>query len=177
METKVLDHVLQPDAYTCQSAAICRVIGSTKVATVREALENMGVPGDPVVMGRYLKPRVREYKYNPAASLNDAIEALNQGYQLITHGWFTGSGHVIGLSGWDAKTQKFRAEDPWYEFDFPNWAYDYQSEGDDKPYSALGIYAACVAGHSPGDAYAIYRRGPSAIDWNLGAMWLHMIKN
>lgn len=175
MDSKVLDIVYQPDALTCQAAAICRVIGSYKVAAVRAALEDLGVPGDPAVMGQYLKPRVKEYRYLSNASLNDAIKALRDGYQLITHGWFTGSGHVIGLSGWNAERETFVAEDPWFEFDFPGWRYLYDRCGNDAPYSALGIYAACVAGQSVSDAKAVYYFGE--VDYSYQAMWLHMVKN
>lgn len=175
MRTKVLDDVQQPDALTCQSAAICRVIGSTKVGAVRSALSQMGEPGDPAVMGKYMRPRVREYKYNGDASLNDAIAALRDGCQLITHGWFTGSGHVIGISGWDEKSRTFTVEDPWFEFDFVNWRYNYNGIGNDAPYSARGIYAACVVGQSPSDAYQIYLS--KSVDYAARGMWLHMIKN
>lgn len=175
MSSKVLDIVYQPDELTCQAAAIARVIGSYKVDAVRQGLLNLGVAGDPAVMGRYMRPRVQEYKYNGNASLNDAIDALKDGYQLITHGWFTRSGHVIGISGWDEATKTFNAEDPWFEFDFPGWRYLYDRDGNDAPYSALGIYAACVAGQGVGDAIDVYRR--RKVDYSHPGMWLHMIRN
>lgn len=174
MPSKVLDIVYQPDSSTCQSAAISRVTGED-VMEIREALLNMGEPGDPSVMGQYLEPRVKEYKLNLNASLNDAIEALKNGYQLIIHGWFTGSGHVIGLSGYDSNTKCFNAEDPWYEFMFSKWQYCYNSDGNNAQYSELGIYAACVLGQSVDDAIRIY--GEGKVNLELKGMWMHIIKN
>jgi hypothetical protein len=183
MATKVLDYVPQYDAMTCQSAAIARVVGSTDVRAVRNDLLCMGVPGDPAVMGEYLTANVKEYRYHGQASLDDAIEALREGYQLITHGDFTDSGHVIGLSAWNATTKKFNAKDPWFEFHFTNWSYyPYEIDGDDQQYSARGIWAACVAnpvGAGAMNAYQLYLDNPTltAAQYRQPGMWLHMIKN
>lgn len=174
--TKVLDYVPQPDALTCQAAAIARVVGTLDVNGIRRDLTRYGrSAGDPANMGDYMKPRVKEYKYNGNASLNDAIAALKDGYHLITHGWFTGSGHVIGLSAWDEKSKTFNAEDPWFEFCFPRWQYLYDVDGDDIPYSALGIYAACVVGQSVNDAIYVYNN--LKVNFDDKGMWLHMVKN
>jgi hypothetical protein len=180
MASKVLDYVPQYDAVTCQSAAIARVIGSTNVRKIRNDLLSLGSPGDPTVMGAYLRDRVTEYKYNGNASLNDAIAAIKAGYQLITHGYFTESGHVIGLSGWDAEEEVFNAEDPWFEFHFAEWSYEpWEISGDDQSYSARGIWAACVVGQGPGDAADFYgegdRLGPK--EYAERGLWLHMVKN
>jgi hypothetical protein len=170
---KVLGYVMQPDSQTCQSAAIARVLGTTDVMKVRAALTSMGAAGDPVVMGAYLKPLIKEYRYSGNASLDEAIAALKAGYQLITHGWFTGSGHVIGLSGYDGKN--FNAEDPWAAFSFPSWSYDFNKSGDNQQYSALGIYASCVVGQSVSDSYRIYQGGK--INLAAKGMYLHMCRN
>lgn len=180
MDSKILDYVPQYDALTCQSAAIARVIGSTNVAQIRRDLLRLGVPGDPAVMGLYMQPRVKEYRYHGQASLNDAIEALKNGYQLITHGWFTTSGHVIGISAWDEKRRCFIAEDPWFEFHFPGWTYEpWEIYGDDMPYSDRGIWASCVVGASAYDAHRQYLANPvlTAERYSDRGMWLHAIKN
>ena len=179
-QTKILDYVPQPDALTCQSAAISRVIGSQAVRQVRADLLKIGPPGAPWTMGEYLRPRVKDYQYDGNASLDSAIEALKNGYHLITHGWFTSSGHVIGISGWDHDSQRFTAEDPWFEFDFPGWTYyPWTYCGDDIPYSARGIWAACVAGQSVWHSHRIYLDTPrlSAAQFAQRGMWLHMVKN
>jgi hypothetical protein len=174
MSTKILEYVSQPNNYTCQSAAIARVLGTDDVMSIRDDLETIGEPGDPAVMGIYLKSRVTEYKYNGDASLDDMIAAIKAGYQLIVHGWFTKSGHVIGFSSWDGKY--FNSEDPWAEFDFGSWSYpDTEATGDDKPYSALGVYAACIAGQSCYDAADVYQAGK--VDYKAKGCWLHMIRN
>lgn len=178
--SRVLDYVPQYDAASCQAAAIARVTGSTNVRQVRNDLLRLGVPGDPAVMGEYLTDRVKEYRYHGQASLNDAIEALSDGYQLITHGWFTGSGHVIGLSGWNPETRKFNAEDPWFEFHFYEWSYSpYVVDGDDMPYSDRGIWAACVVGQSVDDSYWHYQQTQVLLPKHYSdrGMWLHVIKN
>lgn len=187
--SRVLDFVEQPDVNTCQSAAIARVCGTDDVMSVRRALLGISsrrgsMSGDPYVMGEYLRENVEEYQFLPDASLLDAREALTDGYQLITHGWFTGSGHVIGLSPFEdgepfkahpeTGSYAFNAEDPWYEFNFPSWSYTRRS-GDDVRYSAYGIYAACVASANCSHAAAIYRRGE--LNSQTKNMWLHLIKN
>lgn len=174
-----MDHVEQPDALTCQSAAIARVIGTTDVMSIRAELTQGGkVAGDPWNMGRFMEKHCKEYRFLAAASLNDARNALEDGYHLITHGYFTHSGHVIGLSGVEPDPRtlsyRFNAEDPWYEFDFPSWTYT-QLTGDDVKYSSYGIYAACVASHNVASARQIYRRGE--LNSAMENMWLHIIKN
>ena len=172
--SKVLGFVEQPDGSTCQSAAIARVIGSTDVMAVRRSLLQMGEPGSPAVMGEYLKPRVQEYKFNGSASLQDAIDGLNQGYELICHTYLT-SGHVIGLSGFNAGTKIFNGEDPWCLFNTDRWAYDYNKSGDNAPYSDRLIYAVAIAGQSNWDAMELYRAGK--VSYSDRGMWLHLIKN
>ncbi|NJM58543.1 MAG: hypothetical protein HC857_15550 [Synechococcales cyanobacterium RU_4_20] len=179
MSSKVLDFVEQPDAYTCQSAAIARVLGTTDVMSIRHLLTEGGRDaGDPWNMGQYLGKYCQEYRFSLTASLNDARKALEAGFQLITHGFFTGSGHVIGLSRVSADPKalsyRFNAEDPWYEFDFLSWSYT-RNSGDDVSYSSYGIYAACVASSSVSHAAEIYRRGE--LNSAMGNMWLHIIKN
>lgn len=187
--SRIRDYVEQPDENTCQAAAIARVIGSTNVMEVRQALVDISgrrgsMSGDPAVMGDYLRSRVQEYQFIPDASLELAKESLTQGYHLITHGWFTRSGHVIGISPFEGGepykphpatgSYAFNAEDPWYEFDFPIWSYTRRS-GDDARYSAYGLYAACVASSGFGHAQQLYRRGE--LNSTLKNMWLHLIKN
>ncbi len=57
-------------------------------------LRSMGEPGDPIVMNNYIQPRVPYYKFLSTGSLIDAKEALDDGFTVITHGWFTNSGYV-----------------------------------------------------------------------------------
>lgn len=187
--SKILDFVEQPDASTCQAAAIARVVGSTAVMDVRRGLLDISgrrgsMAGDPAVMGEYMRSRVQEYEFFPDASLEQAKEALTQGYHLITHGWFTRPGHVIGISPFEdgepykphptLNTYAFNAEDPWYRFHFPSWSYTRLS-GNNVPYSAFGMYASCVASSSASHAHQIYRRGElNSLTKN---MWLHLIKN
>lgn len=71
MSTKVLDYVAQPNAYTCQSACIAKVLGTTDVEGIRAALEAIGTPGSPATMGEYLKSRVQFYKFLTSGSLED----------------------------------------------------------------------------------------------------------
>jgi hypothetical protein len=187
--SRILDFVEQPDANTCQAAAIARVVGTTDVMAVRRELLGISsrrgtMSGDPYVMGEYLKANVQEYQFIVDASLNQAKEALEQGYNLITHGWFTQPGHVIGLSPYEdgepykahpsLNTYAFNAEDPWYRFHFPSWSYTRLS-GNNIPYSAYGVYAACVASANASHAASIYRRGE--LNSSLKNMWLHLIKN
>jgi hypothetical protein len=191
--SKILDFVEQPDVNTCQSAAIARILGTTDVYQIRKELSGISykrgtAAGDPWAMAEFLEPRIQEYKFLDRGSINDAKAALDEGFEIITHGWFTQSGHVIGLSGWghmangewvlgkpdDRGWVYFKAEDPWYEFEFARWRYS-NRPGDDVPYSAYGIYAACIASWSYSGAIDIYGRGE--LDSSLGRGWLHLCKN
>jgi hypothetical protein len=124
-------------------------------------------------MGGYLKSKVKEYKFLINGSLDDMRDGLESGYKIITHGWFTSYGHVISIV--DFKGDNFICDDPWAEFNFPTFSYDFSKTGDDVKYSALGIYATCVAGKGYGDSRNINRRGKLSNTEN-GA-WVHLIKN
>lgn len=177
--SKILDYVAQPNAYTCQSACIAKMLGTSEVQEVRAALEAIGQPGCPTTMGQYLKPRVQSYKFLVSGSLEDAKNALDEGYVIITHGWFTGSGHVIALVGYepDPETLSYRfiVDDPWMEFNFADAQYIPNSSGNDVRHSSYGIYAYCVASSSHGHAEQIYTQG-KLLSSEKGA-WLHIIKN
>lgn len=177
--SKILDYVAQPNAYTCQSACIAKVLGTTDVEGIRAALEAIGAPGSPETMGEYLKSRVRSYKFLMSGSLEDAKEALDDGCVIITHGWFTGSGHVIALVGYepDPRTLSYRfiIDDPWMEFSFPDALFIPNSSGDNVRYSSYGIYAYCVTSSSYEHAVQTYAQG-KLLSSEKGA-WLHLIKN
>jgi hypothetical protein len=156
---------------------------ASDVLRIRKELDNMAEPGEeagsPYLMGRYLKSRVKAYKYNDQASLNDAKRDLDNGYKLIIHTYLT-TGHVINLMGYKPNpangSYSFIVDDPWSEFDFPSWSYPYErTSGDNVQYSAYGIYAAAVVGESKDDAFKIYKHGE--LDSNRKGMWMHSIKN
>lgn len=178
--TKITEYVEQPDAWTCQSACVAQMLGldTDNVPQIRYALEQIGEPGDPYVMGQYLRPRVEFYDFKPNASLDDLVTALQRGFKCITHGWFTSSGHVISVVGYRAdKTTlgtTFVVDDPWYEFDFSSGTYTRKS-GDNVLYSAVGMYSYCVASQSYEHARELYAaRSLSMLNRN---MWLHTIGN
>jgi hypothetical protein len=179
MSTKILEYVEQPDGYTCQSAAIAKVIGSTDVGKIRGELLQRGVPGDPAVMGAYLKGKVKSYQFIVDGSLNEAKDFLKQGCVIITHGWFSQAGHVITLVEFEASPNnlgyRFVVDDPWAEFNFGSNSFDHSKTGNNVRYSSYGIYAYCVAGQSNEDARLIYKQGKLlSSDRN---MWMHVIKN
>jgi hypothetical protein len=174
-------NISQPDAVTCQSACIAMALNqpSSAVPSIRSALLARGTPGDPNVMGRYLRERIGDrYILSLDASISDCLRWIADGELLITHGWFTRSGHVICLDGAAMHPSelsiRFDVKDPWGEFDFPKWRYISGTTFYDGFYSARGIYAACVAGLSSQDAYARYLRGE--LDTKRGGMWVHRIK-
>lgn len=178
---KPLDHVEQPDARTCQSAAIARIIGTQDVLSIRKELDRLAIArgseaGDPHVMGDLLRAKFgSRYDFSANASINQLRFALDRGCHAITHGWFTPVGHIIGISGYSEKNGKlvFRAEDPWFEFDFPSGKFTNRT-GDDAQYSAHGIYAYCVSSWSYEGAREIYVRGELLS--SKGGMWLHMVQ-
>ncbi len=159
---------------TCQATCVHAVLGGEpSIVQVREGLVSMGQAGDPAVMAEYLhKYFASRYQYEGAASISDMKSWIRLGEVLITHGWFTGSGHVIILDGCDDRG--FRAMDPFEEFDGPTWQYHGELQSYQGRYSDLLIYAACVAGNSKWDADAVYQIG--AIDLSHKAAWVHRIK-
>lgn len=191
---KVLDHVAQPCCNTCQSAAIARMEGINDVASVRNKLLDIAtrrgsMAGDPAVMAEYCEQRFDNYEYQSSASLNDMKEVWDSGGHIVTHGFFTGAGHVIGGSGygWVDGSGKWhlgephpetglfymKAEDPWDEFDFASGQYLGKGAlaGDDAPYSFHGIYAYCVVAWNPYQARDAYKSG--RLDSNEKGAWLH----
>jgi hypothetical protein len=169
---KGLDWIAQPDSRTCQSACVGMVLGDRNIFDIRSQLEDLGEPGDPAVMGRYLRSRVSKYEFCSHASIAEMIAWLQLGERLITHGYFTGYGHVITLSGFEG--QNFIADDPWGEFDAPSWTYTNNPHGNDLKYSFNLIYASCVASGSMQEAIASYRDHKMVL--NQCNAWVHRIK-
>jgi hypothetical protein len=150
-------------------------VGDQDVAGIRRKLAARGTAGDTAVMAAVIREYGRPYKYEANASLAQCYEWLKAGEFLITHGWFTGSGHVICLDGLKINDETGRryldVKDPWSEFNVQTWRYDLGGKFFDGFYSDLLIYATCVAGTSVGDAQSIYRAG--RVDVNRGGMWVH----
>lgn len=165
----------QPDALTCQSACIGMAVGEKDVMKIRRQLLAIGEAGSPAVMGQVAKSYTKNYSYSGNASLDEVYDWLRQGNFLITHGWFTPSGHVICFDGlkYDSFSGKFsiNVKDPWSEFNFPSWKYSGSSKFYDGFYSELGIYAACVKGTSATNSYAVYKAG--SVDRKMKKMWVH----
>jgi hypothetical protein len=167
----------QPNAVTCQATCIAMATGRTDILSIRGALEAIGNPGDPAVMGQLLETTFgRRYIFDDNASLSEIRQWLRDGEFLITHGWFTGSGHVICLDGVtidpDTIGYKISVKDPWSEFSASAWAYNNPAVTSfDGDYSSRCLYAAIVAGQSVGDAAAIYARGE--LDSTRKGAWVH----
>jgi hypothetical protein len=164
----------QPDAVTCQSACIAMAVGDKDIQRIRRNLVANGQAGDPSVMGRVIRTYGRPYKFEENASLSEVYRWLKGGEFLITHGWFTGSGHVICLDGLKARSlgrYDLNVKDPWSEFNASAWRYDLSGKFYDGFYSDRLIYATCVAGTSRDDAQRIYRA--NSLDTSRQGMWVH----
>jgi hypothetical protein len=164
----------QPDASTCQAACIGMGVGDSNVANIRRKLVARGDAGNPSVMASVIRDYGRPYILDMNASLTKVYEWLKAGEFLITHGWFTGSGHVICLDGLRKNpngSYSLDVKDPWSEFNAPAWRYDKNSKFYDGFYSDLCIYAACVAGTSVSSSRSVYQAGK--VDVNKGGMWVH----
>jgi hypothetical protein len=170
----------QPNAYTCQSACIAMATGQTDILGIRFQLESIGEPGDPAVMGQLLRKSFGDrYIFDDNASLSEIRQWLRDGEFMITHGWFTGSGHVICLDGItidpDTIGYKISVKDPWSEFSASAWAYNNPAiTSFDGDYSSRCLYAAIVAGQSVGEAAAIYARGE--LDSTRKGAWVHRMQ-
>ncbi|MEB3354199.1 MAG: lysozyme [Cyanobacteriota bacterium] len=170
----------QPDASTCQAACIGMAVGDKDVMGIRRRLlaegGKVGQPaGSPAVMAAVIRQYGQPYRYEGNACLAEVYDWLMAGEFLITHGWFTGSGHVICLDGLRLAgpgVHELDVKDPWSEFDAPAWRYSSQSRFYDGFYSERCIYAACVAGASNDDARRIYQ-GNAKVDHSQRGMWVH----
>lgn len=181
-ETKVkATNLSQPDGVTCQSTCVAMALNfpAEKIKTVRSELVARGPAGSPANMGNFIQSRIGDrYSFELAASINDCSRWLQAGDFLITHGWFTNSGHVICLDAVEVDQAtlgvRFSVKDPWGEFSFPDWQYVPGTTFYDGFYSSLGIYASCVAGQSPGHAYNLYRT--AQFDPARPGAWVHRIR-
>lgn len=187
----------QPDPYSCQAACLAMALNDRQIPRIRTALRARGTPGDPLVMAAYVKERGARYRYEPNASLRMLVDYLADGCLCVTHGWFTGSGHVIvvdgvqirggapgfgappalggsGMVAADLRPQdvSFAVLDPWDEFSGPLWRYMNTGKLFDGHYSARMIWAACVRGESVRGAAAAYTAG--ATNMLERNMWLHV---
>jgi hypothetical protein len=165
----------QPDASACQAACIGMAVGDRDVMGIRRRLLARGNAGNTTVMASVIREYGRPYVLDQDASLEKCYQWLKAGEFLITHGWFTSSGHVICLDGLKAASEPgryvFDVKDPWSEFNVQTWRYDLGSRFFDGFYSDLLIYATCVASASVAAAQATYRRG--RVDAHQGGMWVH----
>lgn len=165
----------QPDASTCQATCIGMAVGDRDVLGIRQKLLAIGSAGDPGVMGQVIRGYGKPYRYEGDACLNDVIRWLQAGEFLITHGWFTGSGHVICLDGLRSIAGgrfEFNVKDPWSKFNPGAWRYDNPGvKFWDGYYPEACIYAACVTGVSVSDAARVY--GGNRVDRTHGGMWVH----
>jgi hypothetical protein len=150
-------------------------VGDQDVMGIRRKLMAKGPAGNPDVMAAVIRDYGRPYILDKNASLAKCYEWLKAGEFLITHGWFTNSGHVICLDGLKATSEAgryvFDVKDPWSEFNVQTWRYDLGSKFFDGFYSDLLIYATCVVSTSAGTAQGVYRRGK--VDASKGEMWVH----
>ena len=166
----------QPDGSTCQSACIAMSIGDKNIYGIRTQLLKLGDAGHPSNMGQILRRyKGKKYIYDESASINDMVRYLKDGEFLITHGWFTDSGHVIALDGVKATGMghAFNVKDPWSEFDGLSWSYNNPGVNFfDGFYSDRLIYSSCVVGTSRWDAARCYAR---KVQPDLGRAWVHRI--
>jgi hypothetical protein len=173
-------YLAQPDSYTCQSTAIAMSLNKTgyDILKIRAELLQNGTAGDPYNMGRLLKKELGDrYKFEVAASLKDIRSYLDAGEFLIAAGYFSQSGHVICLDGYQVDNNnmsyKLDVRDPYGEFNAKSWSYSGTAQKYDGYYSSYLIYATCVKGQSYSDARRIYQRGE--LDSSLPGAWIHRV--
>ncbi|NEQ54273.1 MAG: lysozyme [Leptolyngbya sp. SIO3F4] len=172
-------NVSQPNESLCQSACIAMCVTDTDVWGIRTRLKKAGIPGDPNVMARIIREYPVDYELHLNACLDDCEQWLKDGDCLITHGWFTESGHVIVLDGIevDLKTMSYRfdVKDPFSEFFGSSWRYGESDEVFyDGFYSKEMIYASCVASRDVSEAKHIYAQ--KEFDGSRKGMWVHRFR-
>lgn len=151
--------------------------GSCNITCVAMALAYLGVKGNgqgrlPDQLYRYMEannlsrhsPQDLAYlvnsRYGPGIkddfradrTIKDIIQALDTGKVVVVHGYFTQSGHIILIKGYDPVKKAFICHDPWGEW--YNTGYDRRpSEGKDEVYSYAMISRLC---EDPGDPSSIW---------------------
>lgn len=174
----------QPDSSSCQATCIAMALGDRNIMGIRQSLLAAGEAGSPNVMASVIQARGADlrrqgirYSLTVNASLDNACQWLKGGELLITHGWFTRSGHVICLDGVRETGDKcsINVKDPWSEFNAPDWSYNLGGKFYDGFYSDRCIFAACVEGVSKDDAYAVYKHVGALTpkDKAKQKMWVH----
>jgi hypothetical protein len=172
-------NIIQPDPYTCQSACLAMALNHPDVYGIRKRLLDLGDPGNWEVMKNFIKSDYPEtdYELRQDATLLEARQWLENEEFLVTHGWFTSSGHVICLDGVTDYGDHigFSVKDPWSQFDAPNWSYDINVDFYDGNYSDCCIYAACVVNDNRiiGSREA-YLNG--SLNWHEHGMIIHRFK-
>lgn len=164
----------QPDSQTCQAACIGMAVGDRDIRGIRMNLQRLGTAGSPSVMASVIREYSGvNYSYEANATLAQARQWLQTGELLITHGWFTPSGHVLVLDG--CTSDRFDVKDPWSQFNEETFRYDLGSKFFDGYYSDLLMYATCVAGTSCQDARNLHKRSVQ-VDYNRKGMWVHRFR-
>lgn len=169
----------QPDENTCQAAAIGMAVGDRDVMNVRRKLLRQasatgGSAGSPKVMEAVIRSYGWPYRLEMDATLGQCYDWLKAGEFLITHGWFSASGHVLCLDGLRRNpngSHDLNVKDSWGQFSENAWRYAGTARFFDGYYSDRCIYGACVAGTSVSDAERVYRAGK--VDLAKGGMWVH----
>jgi GH24 family phage-related lysozyme (muramidase) len=176
-----LSNLEQPDEVTCQSAVIAMLLGedATEIPKIRRALQEIGVPGDPQVMAKYLTSKLGDrYELSLSANLAEVEKWLRQGEAIGTHGQHTAAGHVYLLDGVgfdpEVGAPKFSVKDPYGEFDLRNWRFKPGTRFYDGWISALGIYSLSVVIGGVGVCKGAYRDGD--VDLAQRGMWVHRVK-
>jgi hypothetical protein len=146
--------------------------GSCNVTSVAMCLKYLGIVGNgdgqledqlydfmidkyldrhsPIALQTLIKLKGRKDDFRPNAKWADAKKWLLSGKPLIAHGWFTRSGHIITIIGFNSKG--WIVNDPYGEY-FAS-GYDTEASGRELTYSYEMMKALCG---------------------NDGDLWLHFV--
>lgn len=102
-------------------------LGNEIFAQMQE-LSHLGIPGAPPVMIEMVQRYGKKDDFDGNAS-DDAIKKwLSEGKPVVVHGVFTGSGHIVAVSGFNS--QGFLVHDPWGKFLGAQSSYDNNASGE-----------------------------------------------
>ena len=108
--------------------------------------------------------------FTDAGSLAQIRSAINAGQPCVIHGWFTHSGHIITVKGYDDRG--FIVNDPYG--DWSRGGYDTSVSGEGLHYSTALIAATCVQGADYDHAMSLYDNGLTEAEAS-GGIWLHRL--
>jgi hypothetical protein len=145
---------------------------------VKERFDKLGLDhGDPDGIRMLLEGLGLRDDLTLNGSLSDITRSLDSGKICILHGYWTASGHILVIRGYN-KNGNFFVNDPagewFYDGYRKNSSFSPDNKGENKLYSRRLISSAGGA-FSQGEAFVFYDTWGSSEIESTATMWLHRV--